>query len=98
MRFLKKLVPNAYLALILVFIYLPIAVLIIYSFNSLPKSFIWGGFTFDNYKSLFKGSDGSGILESLLETLNCSKTKSTIFSASARLVFDFLSNTPFTCT
>ena len=47
MRFLKKLVPNAYLALILVFIYLPIAVLIIYSFNSLPKSFIWGGFTFD---------------------------------------------------
>ena len=69
MRFIKKLVPNAYLALILVFIYLPIAVLIIYSFNSLPKSFIWGGFTFDNYKSLFKGSDGSGILESLLETL-----------------------------
>ena len=69
MRFLKKLVPNAYLALILVFIYLPIAILIIYSFNSLPKSFIWGGFTLDNYKSLFKGSDGSGILESLIETL-----------------------------
>ena len=69
MRFVKKLVPNVYLALLLVFIYLPIAVLIIYSFNALPKSFIWGGFTLKNYQSLFKGSDGTGILESLIETL-----------------------------
>ena len=69
MRFLKRLVPDIYLALILIFIYLPIAVLIIYSFNALPKSFIWGGFTLKNYQSLFKGSDGTGILESLIETL-----------------------------
>ena len=69
MRIVKRLIPDIYLALILVFIYLPIAVLIVYSFNALPKSFIWGGFTLDNYKSLFKGSDGSGILESLIETL-----------------------------
>ena len=69
MRFVKKLVPDIYLGLLLIFIYLPIVILIVYSFNSLPKSFIWGGFTLDNYKSLFKGSDGSGILESLIETL-----------------------------
>ena len=62
MRLAKRLVPDIYLALLLVFIYLPIAVLIIYSFNAIPKSFIWGGFTLNNYKSLFKGSDGSGIL------------------------------------
>ena len=69
MRFIKKVVPDIYLGLLLIFIYLPIVILIVYSFNSLPKSFIWGGFTLDNYKSLFKGSDGSGILESLIETL-----------------------------
>ena len=69
MRFIKKIVPDIYLGLLLIFIYLPIVILIVYSFNSLPKSFIWGGFTLDNYKSLFKGSDGSGILESLIETL-----------------------------
>ena len=68
-RAIKRLVPNIYLVLVLVFIYLPIAILIVYSFNALPKSFIWGGFTFDNYKNLFTGSDGSGILDSLLETL-----------------------------
>ena len=59
MRIAKKLVPDIYLGLLLIFIYLPIAVLIVYSFNKLPKSFIWGGFTFDNYKSLFKGSEAS---------------------------------------
>ena len=59
MRIAKRLVPDLYLGLLLIFIYLPIAILIIYSFNALPKSFIWGGFTLNNYKSLFKGSDGS---------------------------------------
>ena len=55
MRLAKRLVPDIYLGLLLVFIYLPIAVLIIYSFNAIPKSFIWGGFTLNNYRSLFKG-------------------------------------------
>ena len=39
MRLAKRLVPDIYLGLLLVFIYLPIAVLIIYSFNAIPKSF-----------------------------------------------------------
>ena len=41
MRIAKRLIPDIYLALLLIFIYLPIAILIIYSFNKLPKSFIW---------------------------------------------------------
>ena len=69
MRTVRRLIPNVYLVLALVFIYLPIAILIVYSFNALPKSFIWGGFSIDNYKNLFTGSEGMGILDSLLETL-----------------------------
>lgn len=69
MRFLKKVIPDIYVALVFVFLYLPIAILVIYSFNNVPKSYIWGGFTLDNYINLFKGSDGGEILQSLLTTL-----------------------------
>ena len=69
MRMLKRLVPNIYIGLILLFLYLPIAILIVYSFNSVPKSFIWGGFTIRNYTNLFSGSDGGELLEALLTTL-----------------------------
>ena len=69
MRHLKRLVPNLYIGLVLLFLYLPIVILIVYSFNSVPKSFLWGGFTFRNYLSLFSGSDGKELLEALLTTL-----------------------------
>lgn len=69
MRFLRRLVPDMYIGLVLFFLYLPIAILIVFSFNSVPKSFNWGGFTLDNYAGLFKGSDGGELLESLLTTL-----------------------------
>lgn len=94
MRFIKKLVPNIYIALILVFIYLPIAILIIYSFNSLPKSFIWGGFTFKNYQNLFTGSDGSTILDALLTTLRVAaiaSVASTAFGVFSSLGVAYLS-------
>ena len=93
MRYIKRFIPNFYLFLVLVFIYLPIAVLIIYSFNNLPKSFIWGGFTLDNYKSLFQGSDGSGILDSLLMTLKVAaiaSVASTAFAVLASLGIAYL--------
>ena len=69
MRFLKRLFPNIYIGLILLFLYLPIAILIVYSFNSVPKSFLWGGFSIKNYMGLFSGSDGKELLEALLTTL-----------------------------
>ncbi|MCQ2528023.1 MAG: ABC transporter permease [Saccharofermentans sp.] len=78
MRFLKKLFPNIYIGLILVFLYLPITILIVYSFNSVPKSFLWGGFTFRNYITLFSGSDGKEILEALLTTLKIAAIASVV--------------------
>lgn len=69
MRKFKQLFPNIYICLIFIFLYLPIAVLVVFSFNSIPKSFIWGGFTLDNYAKLFSGNDGGELLAALLTTL-----------------------------
>ena len=85
MRTLKRLIPNLYLVLALVFIYLPIAILIVYSFNALPKSFIWGGFSIESYKNLFTGSEGMGIMDSLLETLKVAAIASVCSTAFAVL-------------
>ena len=42
-----------YIGLILIFLYAPIAVLIVLSFNASKSRVVWGGFTLDWYKSLF---------------------------------------------
>ena len=52
MRTLKK----AYLSLILIFMYAPIAVLIVFSFNKSRSRANWTGFTLDWYVELFRDS------------------------------------------
>lgn len=47
---------NIFLFLILSFIYLPIIILIIYSFNSGDSGFIWQGFSLKWYKEIFASS------------------------------------------
>jgi spermidine/putrescine transport system permease protein len=55
-----------YSTLILLFLYAPIAVLIIYSFNSSKSRGVWGGFTLNWYVELFKDSQ---IMKALYYTL-----------------------------
>ena len=43
----------AYLISIYAFFYIPLLVLIVYSFNTAQYSLVWSGFTLDWYKSLF---------------------------------------------
>ncbi len=62
----KKSAERIYLALIFLFLYLPIAVLIILSFNNSKTRVQWGGFTLKWYKNLF--SSGS-IMEAFGTTL-----------------------------
>lgn len=50
---------NAILAF--AFLYLPIAILIVYSFNNSRYNVVWRGFTWGWYESLLKGSDGLGL-------------------------------------
>jgi spermidine/putrescine transport system permease protein len=54
---LSTLVNRTYLALIYLFFYLPILILIIYSFNNTQYSLLWHGFTWDWYRELFTDSD-----------------------------------------
>lgn len=53
---IKKSLERAYLALIFLFLYLPIAVLIILSFNNSKSRVFWGGFTLEWYRKLFESS------------------------------------------
>lgn len=63
---MKKAFKRFYLFLVFFFLYAPIAVLIVNSFNASKSRSVWGGFTFDWYRKLFLDST---ILESLGTTL-----------------------------
>lgn len=56
-----------YIALILLLLYLPIGVVVAYSFNASKSTAAWGGFTLDWYISLFSSSEYTDpLLNSLL--------------------------------
>ncbi len=63
---LKKAFLKCYLAFIILFLYAPIFVLIVLSFNNSRSRVTWGGFTFDWYIRLFSNDQ---ILEALKTTL-----------------------------
>lgn len=51
-----KLVGSGYLSAVYLFLYLPLIVLITYSFNDARYSLLWHGFTFQWYQQLFQDS------------------------------------------
>jgi spermidine/putrescine transport system permease protein len=55
-----------YMVLVFVFLYAPVAVLIIFSFNAAKSRAVWGGFTLEWYSKLFQNRD---ILKALQVTL-----------------------------
>ena len=62
---MKKFFSSFYTYLVFLFLYVPIAVLIVYSFNS-SKGRVWTGFSLDWYEKLFHNGV---ILSSMLNTL-----------------------------
>jgi spermidine/putrescine transport system permease protein len=54
---LKSLKNSSYLSLMYFFFYLPIIVLIVYSFNNSQYSLVWHGFTWHWYRELFADED-----------------------------------------
>ena len=77
-RTIRGIIPNIYIGLVFFFLYLPIIVLIVFSFNKVPKSFVWGGFSLTHYASLFSGTDGGELLSSLLTTLKIAAIASVV--------------------
>jgi spermidine/putrescine transport system permease protein len=54
---IKSLPASSYLALIYLFFYVPIIILIVYSFNNTQYSLLWRGFTWRWYVELFSDGD-----------------------------------------
>lgn len=55
--FLKSLSRASYLSVIYLFFYIPIFILIVYSFNDTRYSLLWHGFTWNWYVELFQDGD-----------------------------------------
>lgn len=77
----KKTFAWIYVALVLAFIYLPIAFIIVYSFTSSKVIGSWSGFTFDLYKEVFVGAESGKILSALKNTVVLGLTSSLIATA-----------------
>src|SRR3990167_9369135 len=54
---MNRIMTPAYLLLIYLFFYIPIAILIVYSFNNAQYSLLWKGFTWRWYGDLFIDKD-----------------------------------------
>lgn len=65
MRKKSNFISNLYITLVMIFLYIPIAVLILYSFND-GKTSVWKGFTLKWYIELF---NNEAIMTSLYNTL-----------------------------
>lgn len=62
----KRIIQKFYLGIILLFLYAPILILVVLSFNKSKSRSKWGGFTLDWYTKLFHNQD---IMNSLYTTL-----------------------------
>ena len=78
---MKKFFKNFYLLLIFLFLYAPIVVLMIFSFNDSKSRRLWNGFTTRWYVELFRIAD---ILHSLYVTLLVAVIAAAIATFSAR--------------
>lgn len=70
---IKNLAKKIYIILIFIFLYAPIATLILFSFNASKTRAKWGGFTLSWYQSLFQNED---IMQALFNTLFIALTAS----------------------
>ncbi|MBR1376199.1 MAG: ABC transporter permease [Bacilli bacterium] len=70
----KKL-KNIFIGLVLFFLYLPIIVLVVYSFNTSKMNIVFEGFTFDWYKNLFNNRD---LIEAFINTLIIAVTSTVV--------------------
>ena len=88
----NKVLKNLFVFLVFFFLYLPIIVLIIYSFNSSSMNILFENFTFDWYKELFKNNE---LITSFINTFIVAITSTVIstiigtISAYGLYKFDF---------
>jgi spermidine/putrescine transport system permease protein len=92
----KKFLQKAYLAIILLFLYAPILILIILSFNKSKSRSKWGGFTLDWYAKLFQNDDIMSALYTTLLIAFLSALIATIIGTAASLAMNNMKKVPRT--
>ena len=88
----KRLFPKIYMALVYAFIYLPIVMLVVFSFNKSKLNVVWTGFTFEWYGKLFQNDEVMGALMNTLEVAIMTTIISTVIgtiSAVGMYRYDF---------
>lgn len=75
--------PNTYMALVLVIMYVPIVLVILYSFNQSKISSVWGGFSLKWYTELFKDKDLLGALVNSLILATVSSVLAAVIATAA---------------
>lgn len=92
----KKFFERFYIILILIFLYAPIAILIVLSFNQSKSRSKWGGFTLHWYQELFKNED---IMKALTTTLIIALTSAfvaTVLGTAAAIAINSMNRIPRT--
>ena len=84
MKFLSK----SYIALILAILYVPILVLMLFSFNSTNNTGVFTGFSFYWYRELFRSAEAFNALKNTLILAVSSATISTVIGTAAALGLD----------
>lgn len=80
-----KALSKTYFGLVMAFFYLPIAVLITYSFNASKSRTVWTGFTFRWYQDLFRNEDILAALGTTLIVAAVASIAATILGTAAAI-------------
>lgn len=93
---IKKFFERFYIGLILLFLYSPIIILIILSFNKSKSRSKWGGFTLEWYKALFTNTSIMNALYTSLLIALLSALIATIIGTTASIAMNKMKKTPRT--
>ncbi len=92
----RKFLERSYVALIILFLYAPILILIMLSFNSSKSRSKWGGFTLHWYKELFQNESIMNALYTTLIIAFLSALIATVLGTAASLAINSMKKTPRT--
>ncbi|MDF2611270.1 MAG: putative rane protein [Lachnospiraceae bacterium] len=92
----KRFFSRFYIGAILLFLYAPIIILIVLSFNKSKSRAKWGGFTFHWYQELFKNEDIMSALSTTLIIAFSSALIATLIGTAAALAINSMKKTPRT--
>ena len=92
----KKISQKFYIALMFIFLYAPIAVLIVLSFNKSKSRAKWGGFTLQWYKELFANQQIMNALYTTLVLALVSALIATIIGTAASIAINSMKRNPRT--